>query len=393
MNAESAPSPSPAHEPRTSRSRRPGSAARVRLDVDRIGEATRRLDQTLNQRIIGQDGALEVISGAFSRVLANLRDPRRPALSLLLLGPTGVGKTETARAIADALFGDEGALTRVNCEEFAQGHEVSKLMGSPPGYVGYGAEPILSQRKIDEGHRQALAEQRGMIGEGLGRLGELFPADEDRCLSIVLFDEIEKASPTLWNGLLGILDGGQMTLGDGQLTDFTRSIVVMTSNVGSREIAQLFDRTAIGFTTEQGEAPDLDVESAARVAARELFPLEFLSRIDEQLVYRALGEFELGAIFDKFLAELHDRAARQAGFPLKLVVSDEAKGAIVRLGSSLRFGARPLRRAIDTRLVAPLSRLMAAGQISPGDRVFVERRDHEFVFYREPDTSERSIVA
>jgi ATP-dependent Clp protease ATP-binding subunit ClpC len=181
------------------------------MEVGCVTEQSANLDAILRQRIIGQDRAVEAMTCAFSRVLSGLRDPSRPALSLLLLGPTGVGKTETARALAQALFASEQALTRIDCEEYPHGHELSKLLGSPPGYVGHEIEPLLSQRRIDLPHRQALAAGTGMFG-GVGPRSHTFSADEERFLSVVLFDEIEKAHPVLWRAMLGILEGGSLTL-------------------------------------------------------------------------------------------------------------------------------------------------------------------------------------
>ena len=355
------------------------------LNIDRMNEASRHLSEVLHSRIIGQDESLQLLIRAFSRVLGDLRDPGRPALSLLLLGPTGVGKTETARAMAETLFGDENALTRINCEEYAHGHEISKLLGAPPGYVGFGSEPLLSQRRIDEPHRRAEIAKQGMIGEDKGRLGEIFPAARDKCLSVVLFDEIEKAHPIVWNALLGILEGGIVTLGDGSTTDFTRSIVILTSTAGSSELSELMARSAIGFS-RPGAEPGLeedDLEAAVLLAARETFPPELLNRLDDVLAYAALEPRHLERIFDKFLADLHGRAVSQAGFPLLIRVSPEAKRLIVTRGTDPALGARPLRRAIDAALVAPLSRLIASRSLTPGDVVHVERKGSELAFYRD----------
>jgi ATP-dependent Clp protease ATP-binding subunit ClpA len=391
MNSE----PTAATQPLTSAAgktfrQRTDASPRELLNVDCLNDASRRLADVLRARVIGQDQALDVVVCAFSRVLANLRDPHRPALSALLLGPTGVGKTETARAMAEALFGDGTALTRINCEEYAHGHEVAKLFGSPPGYVGFGTEPLLSQSRLEAGYRKAVAEKKGITGERTGR----GLAGRETGLSIVLFDEIEKAHPVLWNGLLGILEGGVLTLGDGSTTNFTRSIVILTSNVGSWQLHEMFQRTPIGFLARGADAePDADdLESAVVLGARETFPPEFLNRLDEMLVYSALDVGQLDLIFEKFLGDLHDRAVNQAGCPLLIKVTPEAKRLIITRGTNLMFGARPLRRAVDTELVAPLSRLIAARRVEPGDVIHVTRKGRELVFYR--DRAEQdSVVA
>ena len=366
-----------------------------RLDVDCGNAASLHLDRVLHSRIIGQDDSVQLLTCAFSRLLADLRDPGRPALSVLLLGPTGVGKTETARAFADALFGDDTALTRINCEEYAHGHEVSKLLGPPPGYIGFGMEPLLSQRRIDRPHCKAVEAKRGMVGEDNGGLAEIFPSEDGRRLSIVLFDEIEKAHPIVWNALLGILDGGVLTLGDNSTTNFAGSIVILTSNAGSLQCRELIESSTIGFAPSDADPePQLDdLEAAVLLAARETFPPEFLNRLDDVLVYDALEREHVERIFDKFLADLHDRALRRAGFPLLIRVSPDAKRLIVRRGTDPALGARPLRRAIDSLLIAPLSRLIAARSLTRGDVVHVERgRSGNLAFYRD-NSPEAAVVA
>ena len=226
-------------------------AERERMDVDCIIDRTRRLADTLQTQVIGQDDALHALVCSFSRVLSGLRDPARPVLTMLMLGPTGVGKTETAKALAQTLFGSGRALTRINAEEYAHGHELSKLLGPPPGYVGHTIEPLLSQARLDAPHLRALARRRGMVGEGDAGLHELFPPTEGKFLSVVLFDEIEKGHPILWNALLGILEDGMLTLGNNTTTDFTRSIILVTSNVGSRQMSELIEHHTMGFLREE----------------------------------------------------------------------------------------------------------------------------------------------
>ena len=381
-------------EKQGSRRRASRDANRELMDVGCLTEQTERLDHILRTRIIGQDDALEALTCSFSRVLSNLRDPARPVLTLLLLGPTGVGKTETARALAQTLFGWEQALTRVNAEEYAHGHELAKLLGAPPGYVGNNIEPLLTQRRLDQPHLQALVERTGMIGEGVDGLNEIPSPEERKYMSIVLFDEIEKAHPILWNAMLGILEGGTLTLGDNSTTDFTRSIIVMTSNVGTREMSELMERRPMGFRTEADEQqPHAQyLDQAALSAARQLFPLEFLNRFDEILVYSSLQRDDLEQIFDKFLGDIHTRAFNQAGVPLLIKVSPEAKSLILDRGTNLLFGARPLRRAIEAELVDPLSRLIASHKVNPGDVVEVELKGNNLAFYRRQST-DKALVA
>jgi ATP-dependent Clp protease ATP-binding subunit ClpC len=232
-----------------------------------------------------------------------------------------------------------------------------------------------------------------MVGEDHARLAEIFPAERGKRLSIVLFDEIEKAHPIVWNALLGILEGGVLTLGDNSTTDFAGSIVILTSNAGSMQCRELMQSSTIGFSSSDADPkPQLDdLEAAVLLAARETFPPEFLNRLDDVLVYGALERKHVERIFDKFLADLHERALRQAGFPLLIRVSPDAKRLIVRRGTDPALGARPLRRAIDALLVAPLSRLIAARSVTPGDVLHVERESGgDLAFYR--DNSPRAAV-
>ena len=461
------------------------------------------------------DDAIDTLICSYSRLLSGLQDPSRPLLTALLLGPTGVGKTETAKALAQILFGSEMAMTRVNCEEYAHGHELSKLLGSPPGYVGYNIEPLLSQRRIDDPHRRIREEPQrkfeqgnslidriftsdedkflsillfdevekahpilwntmlGILDAGMLTLGDnspkalaqtlfgsemamtrvnceeyahghelskllgsppgyvgyniepllsqrriddphrrireepqrkfeqgnslidrIFTSDEDKFLSILLFDEVEKAHPILWNTMLGILDSGMLTLGDNTTTDFSQSIILMTSNVGSREMSEILDRGAIGFHQDDDSAQveAKSIRETALRAARKAFPMEFLNRFDEILVYSALEREHLEKIFDKFLADFHARAMNQAGVPILIKVDQKARNLIIDRGIDHRYGARPLRRAMERELVDPISRLMASQKLHPGDVVEVEREAEHLVFYRKQRYSEALVV-
>ncbi len=362
---------------------------RERMDVGCLTEQSRPFQEVLANRVIGQEEAQEKLTCVFSRVTSELRDPTRPALNLLLLGPTGVGKTETAKAFAETLFGSEHALTRVNCEEYPHGHELAKLLGAPPGYVGHQIEPLLSQRRIDKYHRQALIEGTGLVGAR--NVSASSDPETGSELSVILFDEIEKAHPTLWNAMLGILEGGTLTLGDNSTTSFTQSIIVMTSNVGSQELGSLLEKKPMGFRSIPGNRQADDFRKTILTAAREKFPMEFLNRFDEILVYASLERRHLEAIFDKFLVEIHVRAMRMAGVPLLIKVSTEARDLILERGTDLAFGARPLRRAVEVALVDPLSRLIGSNRVSAGDVIDVERTGDDLAFYRRA-TAEPTLV-
>ena len=349
------------------------------------------LADALRARVLGQGQAIEALISSLSRLLSGLRDPSRPLLTALLLGPTGVGKTETARALACGLFGDERAMVRINCEEFAHSHELAKLLGSPPGYVGQEIEPLLSQTRLAAAHVEMRED--GTAGRSLAEHVSVVNGGEP--IAIVLFDEIEKAHPVIWSSLLGILEEGNLTLGDNRTVDFTRSIVLMTSNVGSREMGELLDPHTVGFTFGAARAAadrSRGLRSAVEGAARGHFPPEFLNRFDEKLVYRPLDREALERIFDKFLDEIHQRALHRANTPLLLKVSPEATDWILDQGTDPALGARPLRRVMERQIVDPLSRLIASRQIEAGDVVEIAREDGQLAFYRRHRQSHRIVA-
>jgi ATP-dependent Clp protease ATP-binding subunit ClpC len=354
---------------------RPGSPESCRLEPIGVVPSIQPLAEHLRSRVIGQGQAIEPLVRGLQRSLAGLEDPARPLLTALLLGPTGVGKTETAKALASGLLGAETALTRIDCEEYAHGFELSKLLGSPPGYVGFNVEPLLSQERIDAGH--ARLRERGSLAAGvaLSGMADRLAGGRDRRLSVLLFDEVEKASPKVWSALLGVLDDGRLTLGDNTTTDFTRSIILMTTNVGSRSIGELLDAPRLGFRLGAERAPEsagLDrVREVALEAARRHFPAEFLNRFDEQLVYAPLADDDLLRIFDRMVADLQARVLERSGVPFLLKVSDAARALLVARGTDGRYGARPLRRVIDTEIVGPLAEFVACGAVAEGDVVEV----------------------
>ena len=308
------------------------------LDEDESA-ALRDLEEVLRRRIIGQDEAVSAVARAIRRSRVGLRDPRRPVGSFLFLGPTGVGKTELCRALAAAVFRDENAIVRIDMSEYMEKHSVSRLIGSPPGYVGY--------------------EDGGQLTERVRR----------KPWSVVLFDEIEKAHEDVWSLLLQILDDGHLTDSAGRKVDFRNCVVVMTSNVGAKAITE--GRSPLGFGTE---APGDEGQMRRQVMEelRATFRPEFLNRVDEIIVFHRLGQEELLQITRNLLEELR---ARFAGLGLELEVPEETARFLARRGSDEKSGARPLRRAVQSCLEDRAAELLLAGKLRSGDRVAALVRD------------------
>jgi ATP-dependent Clp protease ATP-binding subunit ClpA len=282
---------------------------------------------------VGQDEAIEAVSDAVRRARAGLGDPRRPIGSFLFLGPTGVGKTELARALAAFLFDDEHAMVRLDMSEYMERFSVQRLIGAPPGYVGY-----------DEG-------------------GQLTEAVRRRPYGVILFDEIEKAHPDVFNVLLQVLEDGRLTDGQGRTVDFKNAVLIMTSNVGSQAIAAYAGRPAAG---EAGyEAMKREVLGMLRGTFRP----EFLNRVDEVIVFHALTVDDLARIVDLLLVEL---GRRLSGNDLAIEVTPAAKAVIAREGSDPTYGARPLKRTIQRLVENPLARALLRGEFRPGAVIRVD---------------------
>ncbi len=307
-------------------------AAWTGIPVNRLleGETAKliEMEDRLHQRVIGQDEAIQAVSDAVRRARSGLKDPRRPIGSFLFLGPTGVGKTELARALAEFLFDDESALVRIDMSEYMEKFSVSRLVGAPPGYVGY-----------DEG-------------------GQLTEAVRRRPYQVVLLDEIEKAHPDVFNILLQVLDDGRLTDGHGRTVSFKNTVVIMTSNIGSAAIAAAGARA--------GDAAYEQMKREVTETLRTAFRPEFLNRVDEVIVFHALVDEDLAAIVDLLLADLDRRLAEQ---DITLELTPAAKALIVREGTDPAFGARPLKRTIQRLVENQLARALVGGEFRPGARV------------------------
>jgi ATP-dependent Clp protease ATP-binding subunit ClpC len=297
-----------------------------------------RMEEELHKRVIGQHPAIEVVSKAIRRSRAGLKDPKRPTGSFIFLGPSGVGKTELARTLAEFLFGDEDTMVRIDMSEYMEKHAVSRLVGSPPGYIGY-----------DEG-------------------GQLTEAVRRKPYSVLLLDEIEKAHPDVFNILLQILEDGRLTDAQGRTVDFRHCIVIMTSNIGASEIAR---NTPLGFAVsddETGLTYD-DMKNRIMGELKKVFRPEFLNRIDDVIVFHKLTRDEIKEIVELLLRRIrHSMAERE----LQLELSDEAKDLLVEKGWDPAMGARPLRRAIQRYIEDPLADFVLRSQVPPGSIVMVE---------------------
>ena len=302
------------------------------------------MEQELHKRVIGQEQAISALSKTIRRQRAGLKDPKRPSGSFIFAGPTGVGKTELAKALAEFLFEDEDALIALDMSEYGEKHTVSRLFGAPPGFVGY-----------DEG---------GQLTEKVRR----------RPFSVVLFDEIEKAHPDIFNSLLQILEEGRLTDGQGRVVDFKNTIIIMTTNLGSREIT----RGALGFTLEGNIQNDYD-QMKARVneELKQNFRPEFLNRVDEVIVFPQLTREELIAIIDMFIKRLDDRLDDR---DLKLTLTTAAKEKLIDLGYEPAMGARPLRRVVQREIEDQISERILSGEVSYSSDILVDFLNDEFVF-------------
>ena len=298
-----------------------------------------RMEDELHKRVIGQEVAITAVSKAIRRSRAGIKDPKRPAGSFIFLGPSGVGKTELARTLADFLFGDEEAMIRIDMSEYMEKHAVSRLVGSPPGYIGY-----------DEG-------------------GQLTEAVRRKPYSVLLLDEIEKAHPDVFNILLQILEDGRLTDSQGRTVDFRNAIVIMTSNIGASEISK---NTSIGFTVSDETGMSYgDMKNRIMGDLKKVFRPEFLNRIDEVIVFHKLAKDEVKEIVDLMISRVRVQVAEHE---LQLELTDDAKDLLVEKGWDPSMGARPLRRAIQRYIEDPLAdEVLRQGEMTSGSTVMVAR--------------------
>jgi ATP-dependent Clp protease ATP-binding subunit ClpB len=332
------------------------SAHSKELDPQKRSSTSRHFEEELRQRVVGQNEAVQALVDLYQVFCAGLHSPGRPVGNLLFLGPTGSGKTRTVEAAAEILFGDSRALIKVDCAEFQHSHEIAKLIGSPPGYLGHReTHPLITQEALAASHREGLK------------------------LSFLLFDEIEKASDALWQLLLGMLDKATLTLGDNRRVDFSHTVIFLTSNLGGGEITEMM-QGGMGFIQPKDKPiTDLNqkVERTAVEAARRNFAPEFMNRLDKVVVFHPLKREELDEVLEIELGQVQKRVLDSTTRPFLFRITSEGRQFLLEEGTDQRYGARHLKRAVERFLVSPLARLLSTAQVRPGDVLLIDRHPSE----------------
>jgi ATP-dependent Clp protease ATP-binding subunit ClpA len=343
------------------------------LDPSRRSSDAQEFEAALRRRIVGQDAAIEKVTEIYQMFLAGLNPPDRPIGSLLFLGPTGSGKTRVVEAMAEALFGDPRACLKIDCAEFQHSHEIAKLIGSPPGYLGHReTHPVLTQEALNHWHTDRLK------------------------LTLLLFDEIEKASDALWQLLLGILDKATLTLGDNRRVDLSRCIIVMTSNLGAAEMNEMING-ALGFHQPPALIDayiDEKITRTAQEAARRKFSPEFMNRIDKMVVFKMLKPEHLEQVLEIELGMLQQRILQATGNnQFVFSCTPQVKKFLIEEGTDAKYGARHLKRAIEKNIVFPLANLVSTAQVKLGDLVRIDLNgDNRLVFVREAEGAMAPIL-
>ena len=321
------------------------------------------MEKELHKRIVGQDEAINAVSDAIRRSRSGLSDPKRPIGSFVFLGPTGVGKTALAQAVAEFLFDDPDAMFRVDMSEYRERHAVSRLIGAPPGYVGY--------------------EEGGQLTESVRR----------RPYQVVLFDEIEKAHPEVWNTLLQVLEDGRLTDGQGHIVDFRNTVIIMTSNIGT-EFAQ--KGGTLGFQTrgkKQDDGKDLEKDySEIEESLKRTFRPEFLNRIDEVIIFHVLNREQIKSIVDLQMKEI---AVRLKEHEIEIELTETAREWLAKEGFDPQFGARPLRRMLQRKVESPLSRRLLEKEFNKGDGIVVDADEKEGIVFRKktkPESEQGAVM-
>jgi len=340
------------------------AAVRQQLDPTIRSNDTRDFHQSLRAKIVGQEEGVQALVDLYQVFCAGLNSPGRPVGNLLFLGPTGSGKTRIVEAAAEILFGDARAVIKVDCAEFQHSHEIAKLIGSPPGYLGHReTHPLITQEALSASHTDKLK------------------------LSFLLFDEIEKASDALWQLLLGMLDKATLTLGDNRRVDLSQTVIFMTSNLGGGEITDLMAGGYGFIKSDDKPKANLDekVERTATEAARRKFSPEFMNRLDKVVVFHPLQRTQLEQVLDIELSMVQQRVLETAKGQFLFRVTESGRDFLLQEGTDQRYGARHLKRAIERHVVYPMANLLATDQVHSGDLVCIDwsRSDDKLSFVRE----------
>ncbi len=342
------------------------------LDPGKRSTDTLDFQAALLAKIVGQEEGVQALVDLYQVFCAGLNSPGRPVGNLLFLGPTGSGKTRIVEAAAEILFGESRAIIKVDCAEFQHSHEIAKLIGSPPGYLGHReTHPLITQEALAASHTDKLK------------------------LSFLLFDEIEKASDALWQLLLGMLDKATLTLGDNRRVDLSQTVIFLTSNLGGGEITELMTG-GMGFIQPKDKPiADLDqkVERTAVEAARRKFSPEFMNRLDKVVVFHPLKREQLEEVLEIELGQVQKRVSDSMANPFLFRVTSEGRQFLLEEGTDQRYGARHLKRAIERYLVFPLARLLATAQVRSGDVLLIDRHPGEKGLAFLMDTEQRSCYA
>ncbi|MFZ0821216.1 MAG: AAA family ATPase [Candidatus Acidiferrales bacterium] len=334
------------------------------LDPSLRSSESQEFETSLRARIVGQEEAVQSVVDMYQVFMAGMNSPGRPVGNFLFLGPTGSGKTRIVEATAEILFGDPRAVIKVDCAEFQHSHEIAKLIGSPPGYLGHReTHPLITQEELAKYHTDKMK------------------------MSFLLFDEIEKASDALWQLLLGMLDKATLTLGDNRRVDLSQTVIFMTSNLGGGEITELMNG-GMGFVQpadKPSDGLDVKVERTATEAARRKFSPEFLNRLDKVVVFHPLRDEQLEQILQIELGQVQRRVLETARGQFLFRLTAGARAFLLREGTDTRYGARHLKRAIERHLVYPLANLLATEQVKLGDVLCIDWNSSEdgLVFERE----------
>jgi ATP-dependent Clp protease ATP-binding subunit ClpB len=347
-------------------------AHKKELDPRLRSSTSRHFEDALREKIVGQNEAVQALVELHQMFCAGLHSPGRPVGNLLFLGPTGSGKTRIVEAAAEILFGDSRAVIKVDCAEFQHSHEISKLIGSPPGYLGHReTHPVITQEALAASHTDKLK------------------------LSFLLFDEIEKASDSLWQLLLGMLDKATLTLGDNRRVDLSQTVIFLTSNLGGGEISELM-QGGMGFIQPKDKPAaglDAKVERTAVEAARRKFSPEFMNRLDAVVVFHPLKWGELEEVLEIELGQVQKRISDSKARPFLFRMTNKGRQFLLEEGTDQRYGARHLKRAIERFLVGPLARLLATEQVRSGDVLIVDRHPGEKGLAFTRDTELRTASA